>query len=79
MKQNTLALTISMILGSQVAYANPNGAQVVHGSASFSHPNPHTLNVTNSHNAIINWQNFSIDRGHTTNFIQPSASSSVLK
>ena len=61
-----------------VALANPQGPQVVSGTASFSQPNAHTLNVTNSHNAIINWQSFDIGAGQTTNFIQPSSASSVL-
>lgn len=78
MKQKTLAFTISLILGSQAANANPSGAQVVHGTASFSNPTVNVLNVTNSHNAIINWQSFNIGQGQTTNFIQPSSSSSVL-
>ncbi|MCP4876393.1 MAG: filamentous hemagglutinin N-terminal domain-containing protein, partial [Gammaproteobacteria bacterium] len=60
------------------ALANPDGPQVVSGSATFSQPNANTLNVTNSHNAIINWQGFNIGAGQTTNFIQPSRNSAVL-
>jgi filamentous hemagglutinin family protein len=78
MKHTYLALTIPLILGSQLAIANPQGGQVVHGTASFSAPNANVLNVTNSHNAVIQWQNFNIGSGQTTNFIQPSAASSVL-
>ncbi len=78
MKYNTLAFTISLILSSQMANANPAGGQVVHGSATFSNPSVNVLNVTNSNNAIINWQSFNIGAGQTTNFIQPSAASSVL-
>jgi len=36
------------------------------------------LTVTNTPNAVINWQSFSIGSGQTTNFVQQSASSSVL-
>ncbi len=78
MKYNTLAFAISLILSSQVANANPAGGQVIHGSATFSNPAVNVLNVTNSNNAIINWQSFNIGAGQTTNFIQPSAASSVL-
>lgn len=78
MKQHTLAFTISLILGSQAASANPSGAQVVYGTATFSAPSADVLNITNSNNAIINWQSFNIGVGQTTNFIQPSSSSSVL-
>ena len=78
MKYNTLAITISLILGSQVASANPVGGQVVQGSATFSNPSTNVLNVTNSNNTVINWQSFNIGAGQTTNFIQPSATSSVL-
>ncbi len=60
------------------ALANPNGPTVVNGTASFSQPNANTLNVTNSRNAIINWQSFSIGHGQTTNFIQPSSASAVM-
>jgi filamentous hemagglutinin family protein len=63
---------------SHCALANPNGPQVVNGTATFSQPNANTLNVTNSRNAIINWQSFSIGPGQTTNFIQPSSSSAVM-
>jgi filamentous hemagglutinin family protein len=78
MKYKTLALTISLILSSQMANANPAGGQVVHGSATFSNPSVNVLSVTNSNNAIINWQSFNIGAGQTTNFIQPSSASSVL-
>ena len=36
------------------------------------------LNITNSHNAIINWGSFSIGVNELTRFIQPSALSPVL-
>ena len=59
------------------AHANPTGAQVVNGAATFN-TSGSTLTVTNSNNAIINWQAFSINAGETTRFVQPSATSSVL-
>ena len=39
--------------------ANPTGSTVSSGSASFA-SSGNTLTVTNSANAIINWQSFSI-------------------
>ncbi|MFC1866685.1 filamentous hemagglutinin N-terminal domain-containing protein, partial [Thermodesulfobacteriota bacterium] len=60
------------------AFANPQGPRVVHGQAGFSNPDPNTLNVTNSPNAIVNWQGFSIQQSEITRFIQQSANSAVL-
>jgi filamentous hemagglutinin family protein len=59
------------------AQANPIGAQVANGTASFNQSG-NLLTITNSPSAIINWQSFSIGSGETTRFIQQSASSSVL-
>ena len=60
------------------AGANPQGAQGIGGTFSLANPNAHTLEVTNSPSAMINWQSFSIDRGETTRFIQQNAASTVL-
>ncbi|HEX5223169.1 MAG TPA: filamentous hemagglutinin N-terminal domain-containing protein, partial [Verrucomicrobiae bacterium] len=46
------------------------------GSASAV-ANGNQLNITASHNAVLNWQSFNIAAGQTTTFIQPSASSIV--
>jgi filamentous hemagglutinin family protein len=53
---------------------------------SSDHPRPgrrsgqqgSTLNITASDRAIINWQQFSIQPGETTRFIQPRSTASVL-
>lgn len=76
--KSAASITIAVLLSATIASANPNGGQVVQGSASFSQPNANTLNVTNSHNTIINWQQFNIGAGQTTNFIQPNSASAVL-
>ena len=78
MKHNRLALSICLAVASQAVFANPQGAQVVQGSATFANPSPNVLNISNSRNAVINWQRFNIGQGQTTNFIQPSSSSAVL-
>lgn len=78
-KLNSIAcsfcLAFSVISGVQ---ANPSGAIVVHGTASFSQPNVNTLNITNSPGAIINWQQFGINQGEITRFIQQGANSAIL-
>jgi filamentous hemagglutinin family protein len=62
---------------SSAALANPTAPTVVYGTASFSQAGS-ILNVTNSHNAIINWGSFSIGVNELTKFIQPSDLSAVL-
>lgn len=62
--------------------AQPTGAQVIHGQASFSR-NGNNLLVTTRNGAgtghsAINWQSFSIPAGSTTRFLQPSASSTSI-
>jgi filamentous hemagglutinin family protein len=59
------------------AYANPLDPTVISGQASFQQQGA-TLTVTNSPNAIINWQAFSIGASETTRFVQQSSASSVL-
>ncbi|MGB5396892.1 MAG: filamentous hemagglutinin N-terminal domain-containing protein, partial [Gammaproteobacteria bacterium] len=65
-------------VSAQSAFANPTGATVVNGSATFSQPNSSTLAITNSPGAIINWQQFNIGANEVTRFIQQNASSAVL-
>jgi filamentous hemagglutinin family protein len=61
------------------AYANPTGGQVVGGAATISEPNASTVNVNQTTDrAAINWQSFSIDKGQTTQFVQPNSSSVAL-
>lgn len=71
-----LAVAVIFCFSAQ-AQANPIGAQVVNGTAAISQAG-NTLTVTNSPNAIINWQGFSISPNEITRFIQQSAASSVL-
>lgn len=59
------------------ARANPSGEQVVAGSASFSRSG-NTLQITTSDRVIINWQDFSINAGELTKFLQPGADSAAL-
>jgi len=72
-----LALMTLCFFAGHAAWANPKGAQVVNGTVNFS-TQGNVLTVTNSPNAIINWQSFSINANETTRFLQQSASSAVL-
>ena len=55
----------------------PTSPTVVSGTAGIVSSGG-TMTITNSANAIINWQGFSIGQGETARFIQPSALSAVL-
>ena len=59
------------------ALANPTGAQVVAGAASFNQVGK-SLNITNAPGTVINWQGFSIGSDELTRFIQSGANSAVL-
>ncbi len=67
-----------LLTGLGVALAHPDGAQIVNGQVGFAHPDPATLNITNSPGAIINWQQFSIQQNEITRFVQQSTGSAVL-
>ncbi len=58
------------------ALANPAGATVSQGSASFASQGSQ-LTIHTSDRAFINWQSFNIGQGETTTFVQPSSSSLV--
>ena len=75
-KHRILCLAVASAFGS-VVHANPTGPVVANGQVSFAQQG-NTLAVTNSPNAIINWQSFSIGATEATRFIQQSASSAVL-
>lgn len=72
---------VSLLLGliaSAAASGNPQGPDVVSGTAGFANPGLNTLQITNSPNAIVNWNSFNIGAGETTRFVQESAASAVL-
>ncbi|MDD2854980.1 MAG: filamentous hemagglutinin N-terminal domain-containing protein [Desulfuromonadaceae bacterium] len=70
-----MAATLSLLAAE--AKALPVGQQVVSGSASFN-TSGKTLTITNSPNAIINWQGFSVAADERTTFNQQSSASAVL-
>src|SRR4051812_49371976 len=62
---------------SGMAMANPVSPTVVQGQVSFAQDGK-ALSVTNTPGAIINWQQFSIQKDEVTRFIQQNALSTVL-
>ncbi len=60
------------------ALAGPTGGSVVAGSASITQTGGTTNINQSTYQAIINWQTFSIARGETVNFYQPSVLSTTL-
>jgi filamentous hemagglutinin family protein len=79
LKPKLIALSVAACfsVSATQCLANPTGGTVVSGSASFNAAGS-TLTVTNSANAIINWQSFSIGVNEITRFLQSSSSSAVL-
>ena len=67
-REIVVMITLSFFFAN-MAWANPNGAQIVSGNVQFN-TQGNTLNITNSPNSIINWQSFSINSNETTRFIQ---------
>lgn len=59
------------------ANANPNGPLVVSGAATMQQTG-NVLQITNSPNAIVNWNTFSIAANEVTRFVQQSSSSAIL-
>jgi filamentous hemagglutinin family protein len=55
----------------------PSGMAVVRGQAAVN-VNGNRMTVTNSTDAVLNWQSFSIGSGQSVRFDQPSSSSRVL-
>ena len=75
---NKLVSVITLIFFSAgTVFALPAGQQVVNGQAAFN-TQGNNLTITNSPNAIINWQGFSINTNEAVRFIQQSSSSAVL-
>lgn len=71
-----VAAGLCLAFAGSPAPANPGGPTVAQGNVSFLQ-NGARLDITASHNAVIDWQRFNIAPGETTTFIQPSANSVV--
>ncbi len=77
LRRAAIAVAVASCFGAPAVLANPTGPAVANGQASF-HQQGNLLQITNSPNAIINWQSFSIGANELTRFVQQSASSAVL-
>ncbi|GAB2855318.1 hypothetical protein GCM10027277_24800 [Pseudoduganella ginsengisoli] len=75
LKRKALAVMVAACYGA--AYANPLAPQIIAGQAAFQQ-NGKVFSITNTPNAIINWQSFSIAPDEVTRFIQQNADSRVL-
>lgn len=72
-------VVIGTLAGLSSTLANPDGAQVVAGSATIEQTDPKRVDIQqHTDKAIINWQGFSIQQDEHTNFQQPSPSSIAL-
>lgn len=75
-QRKAVALGVAMAIASS-AYANPTGMSVVAGQAT-AQTMGNLMQITNTPGAILNWQQFNIDVGQTTQFIQQNAASQVF-
>lgn len=75
-RRNAVAFGVALAIASS-AYANPNGMSVVAGQAT-AQTIGNLMQITNTPGAILNWQQFNIDVGQTTQFIQNNAASQVF-
>jgi filamentous hemagglutinin family protein len=73
-----LATSALVPLGLVPAHSNPQGGQVVGGSASIATQGSTTTITQTTDRAVINWNTFNIGSGETTRFIQPNAGSIAL-
>ncbi|WP_166455395.1 two-partner secretion domain-containing protein, partial [Duganella alba] len=75
LRRKALAVLVAACYGS--AHAAPVNPVVVAGQATFNQQGK-TYTITNTPNAIINWQGFSIGADEITRFVQQSSDSRVL-
>jgi filamentous hemagglutinin family protein len=70
--------SICSLLATSMVIGNPESAMVSAGTASIEKINATDLHIKASDRAVIDWKSFSIAKGETTRFFQPSSSSIVL-
>lgn len=61
-----------------IIYANPHGEKVIAGDLLVTRDGATTAIAQTSEKAVMEWQSFSIAKGETTSFFQPSENSSIL-
>lgn len=69
------SLTACSFLLAPLAFANPQDGQVSAGSATIANSTNRVDVHQSTERAVIDWRSFNIDKGETTQFHQPSASS----
>lgn len=67
-----------LAVGYNDAHANPSGGQVVAGQATITQNGITTTIQQQSQRAVIEWQNFSIDKGELTQFLQNNPDAAIL-
>jgi filamentous hemagglutinin family protein len=75
--REAVLLTVGLHIFGTAAWAGPEGATVVHGTATFQQSGSYTA-IQASDKAIINYRSFDVARPETVQFLQPGASASVL-
>lgn len=83
-RPTSAALALAAAFGLPLmAQAQPTGAQVIHGQATFQRNGNNlivnTVNGAGTNHSAINWQSFSVPAGSLTRFNQPSASSASIQ
>ncbi len=73
-----VVLLLCLYAGVAVHAAGPSGGVVSSGSATITQSAAQTTIKQSSDKAVINWGNFSVGRGSSVRFVQPSASSIAL-
>ena len=77
-----IAVATVFAASSGALWAQPSGAQVVHGQASFAQQGGNlvvtTRNGAGTNHSAINWQSFSVPAGSFTRFVQPNANSTSI-
>lgn len=72
-------VTFTILLPATITFANPQGGQVVSGTANISTTSANVLQVQQtSPKAIINWQSYNIQSNEQVNYHQPNSSSITL-
>lgn len=79
LKGGKISLVVSALLaGSTMSFAAPSGGSVTSGSATINQNGSVTTINQSTNKASINWQDFSIGKSETVNFVQPSSQSVTL-
>ena len=77
-KGRILLVVSSLMTCLSSASASPNGGVVISGNADIANVGNNTLINQSTNKAIINWQDFSINKNESVNFNQPNQNSITL-